>query len=194
MHYKKVLTIGVVALAASFPSLALSLPSEKEQVEPPSTTLAPTVLPVIVSLAPEPIPSPTATAVPRKIIVRAAPVPIAYQEHEDLMAAAGIDESDYGYVEYIVNHEGSWSPCKVNGGAIDCDYYVMDSNGVWSAKNGHNRSYGICQALPGYKMASSGADWQTNISTQLRWCTSYAKARYGGWKNAYEAWTSKHWW
>ena len=39
-------------------------------------------------------------------------------------------------------------------------------------------AYGIPQALPGSKMASAGADWQTNAATQIKWGLGYIKARY----------------
>jgi uncharacterized protein YabE (DUF348 family) len=87
------------------------------------------------------------------------------------MAAAGIAESDYGYVNYIVSHESGWN------------YQATNSSGT----------YGLCQALPGSKMASAGADWQVNPVTQLRWCSSYA-AKYGGWGGAYNFWVGHHYW
>ena len=40
-------------------------------------------------------------------------------------------------------------------------------------------AYGIPQALPGSKMASSGADWRTNPVTQINWGIGYIKGRYG---------------
>ncbi len=86
------------------------------------------------------------------------------------MAAAGISESDYGYVNYIVSHESNWNYLATNGS-----------------------TWGLCQALPGSKMASAGADWQTNPVTQLRWCSGYA-SRYGGWGGAYNFWLSHHYW
>lgn len=183
----------------SFPQAALTLSKQKETevVEPPSITLAVVETP-LASPTPEPTPSPTAlaTAAPKKATPKPVPVstPVATSDHADLMVAAGIAESDYGYVEYIINHEGSWVPCKTNGGAVDCDYYFTNEKGAWSAKNGRNKSYGICQALPGYKMASAGSDWQTSALTQLRWCNGYAIGSYGSWKKAYEAWLTKHWW
>ncbi|MGV9193233.1 lytic transglycosylase domain-containing protein [Microbacterium sp. MC2] len=48
--------------------------------------------------------------------------------------------------------------------------------------NAYNKSsgaYGIPQALPGRKMASAGADWETNPATQISWGLGYIKARYG---------------
>ena len=46
-------------------------------------------------------------------------------------------------------------------------------------------AYGIPQALPGSKMASAGADWQTNPATQIKWGLGYIKAIYG---NPCSAW------
>lgn len=46
-------------------------------------------------------------------------------------------------------------------------------------------AYGIPQSLPGSKMASAGADWQTNPVTQIRWMVGYVNARYGGFCQAW---------
>lgn len=40
-------------------------------------------------------------------------------------------------------------------------------------------AYGIPQALPGSKMSSAGADWQTNPRTQITWGLGYIQGRYG---------------
>ncbi|WIB62433.1 lytic transglycosylase domain-containing protein [Curtobacterium sp. MCBD17_040] len=40
-------------------------------------------------------------------------------------------------------------------------------------------AYGIPQALPGSKMASVGADWQTNPATQIAWGLGYIQGSYG---------------
>ena len=93
--------------------------------------------------------------------------------HEDWMAAVGISPSDYGYVNYIITRESHWNPL---------------------ARNRSSGATGVCQALPGKKMASAGADWETNPITQLRWCNSYAVGRYGSWRKAYEFWTVHKWW
>lgn len=58
---------------------------------------------------------------------------------------------------------------------------------LWQKESGwntlaHNRSsgaYGIPQALPGSKMATAGADWQTNAATQISWGLGYISGRYG---------------
>jgi hypothetical protein len=51
----------------------------------------------------------------------------------------------------------------------------------WSvtASNTTSGAYGIPQALPGSKMASAGADWQTSASTQIRWGLGYIQSTYG---------------
>ncbi|PJJ71791.1 transglycosylase-like protein with SLT domain [Diaminobutyricimonas aerilata] len=47
------------------------------------------------------------------------------------------------------------------------------------AQNRSSGAYGIPQALPGSKMASAGADWQTNPATQITWGLGYIQGRYG---------------
>ena len=111
-------------------------------------------------------------------IIGAAPPP---GSHQDWMAQAGISPSDYGFVTYIVEREGGWVPCKVQGGAIDCSY----SGGA---------GYGMVQSTPGDKMASAGSDWRTNPITQLKWASSYAVGRYGSWKAAYLFWLDNYHW
>jgi hypothetical protein len=55
------------------------------------------------------------------------------------------------------------------------------------ASNPSSGAYGIPQSLPGDKMASAGADWQTDASTQIRWGLGYIKSVYGtpcaAWQN-----------
>ncbi len=94
-------------------------------------------------------------------------------EKVSIMAGAGIAESDYPYVDFIISHESGWRP---------------------GASNSSSGAYGLCQALPGSKMASAGSDYLTNPSTQLRWCSGYANGRYGGWQGAYNAWLAQSWW
>jgi len=94
--------------------------------------------------------------------------------HQDWMRAAGIAESDFGYVEFIISKESGWGHTKWN-----------------KAGSG---AYGLCQAKPATKMATAGSDWETNPITQLKWCHSYAISRYGSWQNAYNFWVAKRWW
>lgn len=96
-----------------------------------------------------------------KIVPKAEASAITAQNgsHSQLMALAGIAEADWPCVEALVQRESGW---RVN------------------ATNPKSGAYGLPQSLPGSKMASAGADWQTNPVTQLRWANSYVSGR-GGW-------------
>jgi hypothetical protein len=61
-----------------------------------------------------------------------------------------------------------------------CLDYLWTKESGWRV-NAYNPSgaYGIPQALPGSKMASVGADWQTNPATQITWGLQYIDSRYG---------------
>lgn len=112
----------------------------------------------------------TATAKPRAPIV-AMPDPgsakaIAY----GLVMARGWGEDQYGCLVALWERESHW-----NAGAA----------------NPYSGAYGIPQALPGNKMASAGADWQTNPATQISWGLGYITARYstpcGAWQHSQES-------
>jgi hypothetical protein len=62
-------------------------------------------------------------------------------------------------------------------GCLD-DVWTRESNWIYDAENASG-AYGIPQALPGYKMATAGADWQTNPATQIRWGLGYIQQVYG---------------
>ena len=104
-----------------------------------------------------------------QVEIKGTKVELPPGSHTDWMAMAGIAESDYGAVNYIISHESGWRvTAKGMGGA-----------------------YGLPQALPGSKMASAGADWATNPITQLRWFKQYCN-RYGGIQGAYAHWLKYH--
>lgn len=103
------------------------------------------------------------------------------------MARAGIAPGDYNYVDYIIGKESGWCPTKWQGEYGSCPAYHGTPS---SASVG----YGLCQATPGWKMASAGDDWATNPVTQLKWCHGYATGRYGSWGAAYNQWVTYHWW
>jgi resuscitation-promoting factor RpfB len=71
---------------------------------------------------------------------------------------------------------------------------VMAESG-WNAtiKNPSSDAYGIPQALPGSKMASAGADWQTDPATQIAWMLEYIRSRYGTPVRAWQ-WHLAHGW
>lgn len=57
--------------------------------------------------------------------------------------------------------------------------WTKESGWDYRAVNPNGGATGIPQALPGSKMASVGADWQTNASTQVAWGLQYIKGSYG---------------
>ncbi|WP_194396089.1 lytic transglycosylase domain-containing protein [Microbacterium atlanticum] len=54
-----------------------------------------------------------------------------------------------------------------------------ESGWNYQAYNRSSGAFGIPQALPGSKMGSAGADWQTNPATQISWGLGYIAGRYG---------------
>lgn len=85
----------------------------------------------------------------------------------DYARAAGVSEADLPYALDLINKESRCNPYS---------------------RNVYSGAYGIPQALPGNKMASAGADWETNPVTQIRWMIGYVTKRYGGWRQALEFW------
>lgn len=74
------------------------------------------------------------------------------------VAARGWSTADYNCLVSLWNKESGWRA---------------------NANNPSSGAYGIPQALPGSKMASAGADWQTNANTQIEWGLGYISGRYG---------------
>ena len=68
-----------------------------------------------------------------------------------------------------------------SSGQFSCLDNLWTRESGWNvyATNPTSGAYGIPQALPGSKMASAGADWQTNPATQIRWGLGYIQATYG---------------
>ncbi len=64
---------------------------------------------------------------------------------------------------------------------FNCLVSLWNRESHWNvyANNTGSGAYGIPQALPGSKMASAGADWQTNPATQITWGLGYIEGRYG---------------
>lgn len=126
-----------------------------------------------------------------EVIARGQAVQIP-SDKEGLMRSAGIADSDFPYVYYIINHENaSWCPTRYQGTTGCPAYYVEKFPG---AETNTVTGYGLCQSTPGIKMASAGEDWRTNAVTQLRWCAGYAQSRHGGWYGAYNYWISHSNW
>jgi murein DD-endopeptidase MepM/ murein hydrolase activator NlpD len=93
----------------------------------------------------------------REALARAAaesPQAIAAQ----MVAARGWSSGEFGCLDALWTRESGW------------DY---------TATNASSGAYGIPQALPGSKMATAGADWQTNPATQIQWGLDYIAGSYG---------------
>ncbi len=114
-------------------------------------------------LPPPPPPKPVAPAAP------ALPMFSGGGSPAEWMAAAGIPEGDWGYVDAIVSRESGWNPNATNSSSGAC---------------------GLVQALPCSKVPGNGYDPVDN----LRWAIGYAHGRYGSWAGAYEFWQANHWW
>ena len=71
------------------------------------------------------------------------------------------------------------------------EMWNRESGWRYDAENASG-AYGIPQALPGSKMASAGADWQTNPATQIKWGLGYIKAIYGDPCKAWAFWQVNH--
>lgn len=69
-----------------------------------------------------------------------------------------------------------------------CLYSLWRRESNWNhlASNPSSGAYGIPQSLPGHKMSSVGADWQTNPATQINWGLNYIAGRYGSPCGAWE--------
>nr|WP_202453685.1 transglycosylase SLT domain-containing protein [Streptomyces sp. SID4913] len=77
---------------------------------------------------------------------------------------------------------------------FQCFSNIVDHESTWNyrATNPSSGAYGLVQAYPGSKMASAGADWQTNPATQIKWGLSYMNGRYGSPCGAWSYWLVHH--
>ncbi len=118
-------------------------------------------------------------------VVGSRPSANIHMDRAEIMLAVGIQQSDWVYVDYIINRESGWCATKAQGEWGKClPFHGVPTSG----------GYGLCQSTPPSKMASAGEDWQTNPVTQLKWCNSYALKRYGSWEAAYNHWLVNHNW
>ncbi|MFF9195138.1 transglycosylase SLT domain-containing protein [Streptomyces sp. NPDC014779] len=78
---------------------------------------------------------------------------------------------------------------------FQCFSNIVDHESGWNyrATNPSSGAYGLVQALPGSKMASAGADWQTNPATQIKWGLSYMNGRYDSPCGAWSFWQANRW-
>lgn len=91
-------------------------------------------------------------------------------DKEQWMQAAGIDQSEWYAVDYIISHESSWRPNIYN-------------------KEG---CVGLAQRCPASVLLAECPD--LDPVCQLRHFTRYAVGRYGSWVGAYNTWLAQSWW
>ncbi|NQX03780.1 hypothetical protein HQQ82_03090 [Rathayibacter sp. VKM Ac-2856] len=96
------------------------------------------------------------------------------------------------YARSVVGSHG-WGQDQVDNCLIPL--WNGESGWRWNALNRSSGAYGIPQALPASKMASYGADYQTNAATQVDWGLAYIADRYGSPCAAWSSWNSRspHW-
>ncbi|MFJ9677113.1 transglycosylase SLT domain-containing protein [Streptomyces sp. NPDC101194] len=100
-----------------------------------------------------------------------APTALAAGAQDTARSMIG-DAAQFRCFSNIVQRESNWNP---------------------GATNASSGAYGLVQALPGSKMASAGADWRTNPTTQIKWGMDYMKSRYGSPCAAWSFWQANHW-
>ena len=88
------------------------------------------------------------------------------------IAAQIVPASQLASFDQIISHESGWNV---------------------TATNASSGAYGLGQALPGSKMASVGADWQTDATTQIKWALNYMDSTYGSPNAAWNFWQAHNW-
>ena len=95
---------------------------------------------------------------------------------------------------YSVAQVQAMAKTIVGSGQYACFSNIVSRESGWNytATNASSGAYGLVQALPGSKMASAGADWQTNPATQIKWGLNYMNSRYGSPCQAWSFWQVNH--
>ncbi|MGX1880979.1 aggregation-promoting factor C-terminal-like domain-containing protein [Streptomyces sp. NPDC055287] len=96
---------------------------------------------------------------------------------------------------YTVAEVQAMARQMVPGDQFQCFSNIVNHESTWNyqASNPSSGAYGLVQALPGSKMSSAGADWQTNPATQIKWGLNYMDERYGSPCGAWSFWQANHW-
>ena len=88
-----------------------------------------------------------------------------------MLSQHGWGDDQFGCLVELWNHESGWN------------VYAANPSGA----------YGIPQALPGSKMSTAGADWETNAATQISWGLGYIAGRYGTPCGAWDTFNAQGW-
>ncbi|WP_426321551.1 phospholipase [Microbacterium sp. E-13] len=92
------------------------------------------------------------------------------------LAAANTPEGAKATARQMAASQYGWGD-----GQFSCLESLWNKESGWNyqAFNSGSGATGIPQSLPGSKMASAGADWQTNAATQIAWGLGYIAGSYG---------------
>ncbi|MEV0918043.1 transglycosylase SLT domain-containing protein [Streptomyces sp. NPDC049967] len=114
------------------------------------------------------------------------------QEKEDRASRSEVRSASTFAVQgsYSVAEIQAMARQIVPGDQFQCFSNIVNHESTWNyrATNPSSGAYGLVQAYPGSKMASAGADWQTNPATQIKWGLSYMNGRYGSPCGAWSFW------
>ncbi|MFH5879926.1 hypothetical protein [Arthrobacter sp. NA-172] len=169
---------GAVAQQSAAPSAAATPSASASASATPSAT---------------PTPSQTATPAPAAVAAQAAaPVaPVAPPAPAAPAAPVAVDDPSgaQAYAASILSSYG-WGQGEMSALTT---LWNKESDWRTTATNASSGAYGISQSLPAEKMASEGADWQTNYKTQIRWGLNYIKERYGSPSAAWSFHLSHNW-
>ncbi|MFD7240434.1 aggregation-promoting factor C-terminal-like domain-containing protein [Streptomyces massasporeus] len=137
------------------------------------------------------------TAVAKKEAAEKAAEAAAKERAEAKAAASrSKDISDFPVASsYSIAQIQAMARQLVPSGQFQCFSNIVDHESDWNYKavNPSSGAYGMFQALPGSKMSSVGADWQTNPATQIKWGLNYMNDRYGSPCEAWTFWQANHW-
>ncbi|SMQ18621.1 Transglycosylase SLT domain-containing protein [Streptomyces sp. Ag82_O1-12] len=137
------------------------------------------------------------TAIAKKEAAEKAAEAAAKERAETKAAASrSKDISDFPVASsYSIAQIQAMARQLVPSGQFQCFSNIVDHESDWNYKavNPSSGAYGMFQALPGSKMSSVGADWQTNPATQIKWGLNYMNDRYGSPCEAWSFWQANNW-
>ncbi len=98
------------------------------------------------------------------------------QEAAEALARVNTPDGAKAYAAQLAAEKYGWGSDQFSCLA---SLWTKESGWNYQAYNNDGGATGIPQALPGSKMASFGADWQTNAATQIAWGLDYISRGYG---------------
>ncbi|HEV7950478.1 MAG TPA: lytic transglycosylase domain-containing protein [Glaciihabitans sp.] len=125
---------------------------------------------------------------PPPVVVAATPVAVKSSGGGGSAAAPAAGTPDPGSAKAIA--QAMLNERGMDSSQYNCLVSLWNKESGWNmyAQNKSSGAYGIPQALPGNKMASAGADWASNASTQISWGLGYIAGRYqtpcGAWTHS----------